>query len=128
MAAVVAHVLADHRRRLRRFGPHDTARAITAGAVLVDIRPEAQRREHGEVPGALLIERNVLEWRCDPTSPDRLPAFEEAADTVVIIMCQEGYASSLAATSLQDLGLARATDLDGGFRAWADAGLPTIRP
>jgi rhodanese-related sulfurtransferase len=94
-----------------------------AGALLVDIRPQAQRAAEGELPGALVVERNVLEWRLDPASDARLP---EAGDyrRPVIVVCSEGYASSLAAASLQDLGLVNATDLAGGFRAWAGSGLP----
>jgi rhodanese-related sulfurtransferase len=92
--------------------------------VLVDIRPAAQRAEHGEIPGALIIERNVLEWRLDPRSDARL-SFTRY-DLAVIVTCQEGYTSSLAAAALQDLGLSRATDLDGGFKAWQEAGLPTV--
>ena len=91
----------------------------------VDIRPAAQRAEHGEIPGAIVIERNVLEWRLDPRSDARL-TFADRYDLEVIITCQEGYTSSLAAACLQDLGLSRATDLDGGFAAWRAAGLPTI--
>jgi rhodanese-related sulfurtransferase len=89
----------------------------------VDIRPAAQRAEEGQVPGALVIERNVLEWRLDPVSDARLPE-AGSYDLRVIVMCSEGYASSLAAASLHDLGLSAATDLAGGFRAWARAGLP----
>ena len=94
--------------------------------MLVDTRPEWQRRAEGEIPGALLIERNQLEWRLDPTSDARIP---EAADhdVEVIVVCSEGYSSSLAAASLQDLGLHRATDLVGGFQAWRAAGLPVTR-
>ena len=99
-----------------------THRAVGRGAVLVDIRPAAQRAEHGEIPGAIVIERNVLEWRLDPRSDARL-SFTRY-DLEVIVTCQEGYTSSLAAAALQDLGLLRATDLDGGFKAWQAAGLP----
>jgi rhodanese-related sulfurtransferase len=94
------------------------------GALLVDTRPEWQRREDGEIPGALVIERNHIEWRLDPTSDARIPEAVDH-DVEVIVVCSEGYASSLAAASLQDLGLHRATDLIGGFRAWREAGLPT---
>jgi rhodanese-related sulfurtransferase len=96
------------------------------GALLVDIRPAAQRAAEGTVPGALVIERNVLEWRLDPTCEARLP---EATgwDRRVIVFCSEGYASSLAAATLQDIGLRNATDLDGGFAAWVAAGLPWTR-
>ena len=117
-------LLAAARARLVRLGPHETYRAVHRGAVLVDIRPAAQRAEHGEIPGAVLIERNVLEWRLDPRSDARLP-FATSYDLEVIVTCQEGYTSSLAAVSLQDLGLHRATDLAGGFAAWRAAGLPT---
>jgi rhodanese-related sulfurtransferase len=95
------------------------------GALLVDIRTEAQRAGQGRVPGSLHIERNVLEWRFDPQSAARLPQ-ATGYDVQVIVMCVEGYTSSLAAAALQDLGLARATDLDGGYRAWQQAGLPFI--
>jgi rhodanese-related sulfurtransferase len=97
---------------------------MSSGALLVDIRPQAQRRLGGEVPGAVLIERNVLEWRLDATSPDRIPEADHY-DGRIVVMCSEGYTSSLAAASLQDLGLYRATDLEGGFHAWRAAGLPT---
>src|SRR5690606_5743253 len=93
-------------------------------ALLVDIRPAAQRAEEGEVPGALIVERNVLEWRFDPASDARLPQATDH-DVRVIVLCSEGYTSSLAAASLQDLGLTRATDVVGGFKAWRAAGLPT---
>lgn len=118
-------LLAAARARLRRLNPQETFVAVERGAVLVDIRPAAQRAEHGEIPGAIVIERNVLEWRLDPRSDARL-GFVSRYDLEVIITCQEGYTSSLAAASLQDLGLTRATDLDGGFAAWQAAGLPTL--
>jgi rhodanese-related sulfurtransferase len=116
-------LLAVARTRLRRLGPHETHAAMRRGAILVDIRPAAQRAEHGEIPGAVIIERNVLEWRLDPRSDARLSFTRYELE--VIVTCQEGYTSSLAAASLQDLGLSRATDLDGGFKAWREAGLPT---
>ncbi len=121
--AGVERLVARARESLRRVGPAEAASIQGSGGLLVDIRPAAQRASFGEIPGALVIERNVLEWRLDPTSPDRHPAaFDET--TAVVIVCQEGYASSLAAASLQALGLAGATDLDGGFAAWKEAGLP----
>ena len=119
-------LLAAARARLHRLGPREVAAALREGAVLVDIRPAAQRAEHGEIPGAVLIERNVLEWRLDPRSDARLP-FADRYDLEVIVTCQEGYTSSLAAAALQDLGLHRATDLDGGYAAWRAAGLPTTK-
>jgi rhodanese-related sulfurtransferase len=119
----IDQVLAEARGRLRRLDPQQADAEIRAGALLVDIRPQAQRAAEGEVPGALVVERNVLEWRFDPASASRFP-LAGSYDLRVIVMCSEGYTSSLAAASLQDLGLARATDLAGGFRAWAAAGLP----
>ncbi|MEV4637785.1 rhodanese-like domain-containing protein [Actinoplanes sp. NPDC049548] len=117
-------LLAEARSRLVRVDPHETERAMSRGAVLVDIRPASQRAEHGEIPGAVIIERNVLEWRLDPRSDARLQFTHY--DLEVIVTCQEGYTSSLAAAALQDLGLLRATDLEGGFKAWQAAGLPTV--
>jgi len=119
----IAEMLAGARARLRRVDPYETSQALARGAVLVDIRPAAQRAEFGEIPGAVIIERNVLEWRLDPRSDARLP-FADNYDLEVIVTCQEGYTSILAAAALQDLGLHRATDLAGGFAAWRDAGLP----
>ena len=89
---------------------------VVEGALIVDIRPLEQRDRDGELAGALVIDRNVLEWRLDPTSPDRVPGAADP-DRLIIVVCHEGYASSLAAASLQQLGLGRATDLDGGFQA-----------
>ena len=120
-------VLRSARRRYRRLVAAEVPDALRRGAVLVDIRPQAQRFREGEMPGALVIERNVLEWRCDPTSEAKLP--EAVGDDVEwVILCSEGYTSSLAAAALQDLGLALATDVVGGYRAWQEAGLPTARP
>jgi len=121
----IDEILANARTRLTRVGPLEVAAAMARGAILVDIRPAAQRAEFGEIPGAVVIERNVLEWRLDPRSDARL-AFASRYDLEVIVTCQEGYTSSLAAAALQDLGLWRATDLDGGYAAWRDAGLPTV--
>ena len=105
------------RARLDRVAPEDLADRQAEGALVVDLRPEADRRAEGELPGSVVIERIHLEWRLDPTSPHRLPGL--TADTSVILVCNEGYASSLAAATLQELGLPGATDLAGGFRAWA---------
>jgi len=123
MAKIDEHLEAV-RSHLRRVAPGDAARAVDHGALLVDIRPVELRTRDGVIPGALVIDRNVLEWRLDPTSPDRVAAIERA-DQHVILLCDEGYASSIAARSLQEIGLARATDLIGGFQAWIAAGLPT---
>ncbi|MFY9886676.1 MAG: rhodanese-like domain-containing protein [Streptosporangiaceae bacterium] len=125
-ALTIDEVLAAARSRLARLSPAAAARAVRDGALLVDIRPQAQRAAEGEIPGAMTVERNVLEWRFDPASAARLPA--ASYDLEVIVVCSEGYTSSLAAASLQDLGVRRATDLSGGFRAWQAAGLPVTAP
>jgi rhodanese-related sulfurtransferase len=121
----IDEILAEARDRLRRLDPAETYEAMGQGAVLVDIRSEAQRAEQGLVPGSLHVERNVLEWRFDPRSAAKLPQ-ATGYDVQVIVMCVEGYTSSLAAAALQDLGLASATDLAGGFRAWEQAGLQVV--
>jgi rhodanese-related sulfurtransferase len=113
----VDRALAWARVRLDRVAPDDLAARQAAGALVVDLRPEADRRAEGDLPGAVVVERIHLEWRLDPTSPQRLPGI--TADTSVILVCNEGYASSLAAATLQELGLPGATDLAGGYRAWA---------
>jgi rhodanese-related sulfurtransferase len=115
-------VLADAQARLTRLDPREALAAQSAGAVLVDIRPQLNRETEGEIPGALVIDRNVLEWRLDPTNDARLPI--ASYDLQIVLVCNEGYASSLAAAALQDLGVTRATDLAGGFRAWRTTGLP----
>jgi rhodanese-related sulfurtransferase len=102
-----------------RVGPAELDTELAAGALVVDIRPEANRRDEGELPGAVVIERIHLEWRLDPTGPHRIP--EAAPGRRVVIVCNEGYASSLAAATLRQLGVEGATDLDGGYRAWAAA-------
>jgi len=124
-ARTIHQILAEARRRLKRMSPAEALQARKVGALLVDIRPAAQRNAEGEIPGALIVERNVLEWRFDPASDARLPV-AGSYDLAVVVVCQEGYTSSLAAAALQDLGLYRATDLDGGFAAWRAAGLPTV--
>ena len=123
-ARTIDELLADARARLDRVTPTQAAARIADGAVLVDIRPAAQRAREGEVPGSLVVERNVLEWRFDPAGDARLPE-ASGYDVDVIVLCSEGYTSSLAADALRSLGLHRATDVSGGFHAWAAAGLPT---
>jgi rhodanese-related sulfurtransferase len=110
------------RAGLTRLNPADAHETVKNGAVLIDTRPEFQRRADGEIPGSIVVERNHLEWRLHPASEARLP---EAIDLNVrwVVICDEGYASSLAASTLQALGL-QATDVIGGFKAWRDAGLP----
>ena len=114
--ASIEQVLESARSRLSRLTPIQARDRWDAGAVVVDIRPAAQRAAEGELPGALVIERNVLEWRFDPTSDAALPI--AAYDLEVIVLCQEGYTSSLAAVALQELGVWRATDVSGGYAAW----------
>ncbi|MDT5095739.1 MAG: hypothetical protein QOH60_5102 [Mycobacterium sp.] len=117
----IDQILEAARARLRRLEAPEIPAAVRRGAVLVDIRPQAQREREGTVPVALVIERNVLEWRCDPTSDARLP---QAVDDDVewVVLCSQGYTSSLAAAALQDLGLRRATDVVGGYQALRDSG------
>jgi rhodanese-related sulfurtransferase len=120
----IDELLAGARARLRRVTPGAARDAQAQGALLVDIRPVEKRRAEGRIPGAVVVDRNVLEWRLDPTSPHRIPEAVDH-DVHVIVVCSEGYQSSLAAATLQDLGLHRATDLTGGAQAWLAAGLPT---
>jgi rhodanese-related sulfurtransferase len=112
----IDEILAEARARLDRVTAAALATEVAGGAVLVDIRPLEQRQRDGELPGAVVIDRNVLEWRLDPASPDSIS--EAGYDRRVIIVCNEGYSSSLAAATLQDIGVVRATDLIGGFQAW----------
>jgi rhodanese-related sulfurtransferase len=127
MTSEIDRLLAEARRQLTRLGPEQAAEQVRRGALLVDTRPIEQRRRDGEIPGAVVVDRNVLEWRLDPTSPDRIAEVTGPEQTVIVV-CNEGYASSLAAATLRRLGLRNATDLDGGFQAWAAAGLPVRRP
>ncbi len=124
----VDDLLTAARSRLVRLTPrqaHDAA--ATDDALLVDIRYAALRDRDGTIPGAVIVERNELEWRLDPLCDHRLPQATHH-DRRIVVICNEGYASSLAAVTLQDLGLHAATDLDGGFQAWRAAGLPVLPP
>jgi rhodanese-related sulfurtransferase len=110
--------LLDHARsRLDRVTPESLAAEVAAGALMIDTRPVEQRERDGALPGAVVVDRNVLEWRLDPTSPHRLPVATDH-DRRIIVVCDEGYSSSLAAASLHDLGLYRATDLVDGYQGW----------
>jgi rhodanese-related sulfurtransferase len=120
--ATVDELLADARAGLDRLDPPRAAAAVAAGALLVDIRPAAQRAAEGEIPGALVVERNHLEWRLHPASDARVAAARP--DQRWVVVCSEGYTSSLAAAALNSIGVP-ATDVVGGFRAWAAHGLPT---
>lgn len=118
----VDELLAAARAKLTRVDAADVPAALDRGAILVDIRPAALRAEEGDVGRALVIERNYLEWRCDPTSDARIP--EATGDDVEwLILCSEGYTSSLAAAALHDLGLRRSTDVAGGYQALKAAGV-----
>jgi rhodanese-related sulfurtransferase len=119
----IDEVLEKARRRLTRVEPGEAAAELARGALLVDTRTETQRADHGAIPGALVIDRTVLEWRLDPASPWRIAQATDHQKRVIVI-CNEGYSSSLAAASLLDLGLVNATDVIGGFQAWKAAGLP----
>jgi rhodanese-related sulfurtransferase len=123
----IEELLEEARNGLKRLSPRDARKAMRSGATLIDIRSDSQIAADGEAQGALRIARNVLEWRLDPASGHvhpEAPGFDE----LVIVMCNEGYQSSLAAATLQRLGFTAATDLDGGFQAWRAEGLPVIEP
>ena len=119
-------LLEKARRRLRRVTPQEASAEHADGALLVDTRTTEQRARDGDIPGALVIDRTVFEWRLDPASPSRIPEARDH-DIRVIVICNAGFSSSLAAASLLDLGLVNATDVIGGFEAWKAAGLP-VRP
>jgi rhodanese-related sulfurtransferase len=122
----IDRVLAEARTGVYRYTSHETEAARRRGALVVDTRTETQRAEAGELPGALVIDRTVLEWRLDPASAARIPE-ATGYDLEIVVVCRQGYSSSLAAQSLRRLGLHRATDLAGGVEAWVRAGLPLHR-
>jgi rhodanese-related sulfurtransferase len=124
-ARTIDELLATVRARIGRIHPAEVPARIAAGALLVDTRPWEQRYRDGAVPGAVVVDRNVLEWRLDPASPDRLPQVT-GYDLEVVVLCNEGYSSSLVADTLRALGLRRSVDVIGGFVAWVAAGLPTV--
>lgn len=121
----VEQLLADARAGLERLTPEQARAAMGAGALLVDIRSESQRASDGLIPGARFVPRNVLEWRLDPASPHRLPVVT-GYDLEVVVLCNEGYSSSLVADTLRTLGLTHSVDVIGGFVAWAALGLPVV--
>jgi rhodanese-related sulfurtransferase len=125
-ARTIDDLLAQVRGRIGRVRPTEVAARVATGALLVDTRPVEQRERDGDVPGAVVVDRNVLEWRLDPASPDRIPEVT-GYDLEVIVLCNQGYSSSLVADTLRTLGLRRAVDVIGGFEAWAAAGLPVAR-
>ncbi|HEY0401837.1 MAG TPA: rhodanese-like domain-containing protein [Blastococcus sp.] len=124
-ARTIDELLAQVRGRIGRIHPVEAVARLAAGALLVDTRPWEQRTRDGAVPGAVIIDRNVLEWRLDPASPYRLPQVT-GYDREIVVLCNEGYSSSLVADTLRTLGLTRTVDVIGGFVAWAAAGLPIV--
>ena len=122
-AKTIADVLAAARKRIRRYAPEAALAAAGEGAVLIDTRSSGDVDREGRIPGSVYIHRNVLEWRCDPSSGHADPRVSDR-DARLIVLCNDGYSSSLAAAALVDLGFTKAGDLEGGFRAWARAGLP----
>jgi rhodanese-related sulfurtransferase len=120
----IEDLLAEARARIERLEPHAAWEAMTTGALLVDTRGEADRERDGVVPGSLHVPRTGLEWRLDPDSPWRSP-YAPGLDARVLVLCEHGYSSSLAAATLVELGFDRAGDVIGGFEAWGAAGLPT---
>lgn len=126
MPKTVGQLLEEARARLERVTPEQAWAELEAGeAILVDTRTFEQRRDAGEIPGAIVVDRTVFEWRLDPSSPSRIPEIE-SPDTRVVVVCRQGYSSSLAAATLHELGLWRATDVIGGVEAWREAGLPLV--
>jgi rhodanese-related sulfurtransferase len=124
MPMTVEELLDRARRQLVRVDPRQAARELAEGALLIDIRPSEERAQ-GEIPGATAIDRNVLEWRLDPASRWHIPEVT-SHDVRLIVICNEGYSSSLVAADLHELGLVNATDVIGGFQGWKAAGLPTV--
>jgi rhodanese-related sulfurtransferase len=121
-------LVSEARAVLDRLTPLDALVAVKEGALLIDIRSAEQRRVAGEVPGAVAVDRTVLEWRVDPASGHQHPALKDAESSKLVVLCTHGYSSSLAAATLCELGF-DATDVEGGFEAWAAAGLPvTLTP
>jgi rhodanese-related sulfurtransferase len=127
MRITINELLVTARSGLCRLSPAQARQAMRSGAAMIDIRSDTQIARDGTITGALVIARNVLEWRLDPASDHRHPQAPQLADHV-ILLCDEGYQSSLAAATLQQLGFTRATDVDGGFQAWRQAGLPVDPP
>lgn len=127
MPITLDELLDRARRDLARVEPEQAAAELAAGALLVDIRPAHQRTDGGDIPGAIVIDRNVLEWRLAPASQWRIAAMT-GPETRVIVLCNQGYSSSLVAATLKELGLVNATDVVGGFEAWQAAGLPITKP
>jgi rhodanese-related sulfurtransferase len=124
-ARTIDELLAAVRARIDRIHPAEVPARVAASALLVDTRPVEQRSRDGAVPGAVVVDRNVLEWRLDPASPHRIPQVT-GYDLEIVVLCNEGYSSSLVADTLRALGLTRTVDVIGGFVAWVAAGLPTV--
>lgn len=127
--STVETLLDDARAHITRYTPEEAAEALRRGALLIDLRPVEYRWRFGEVPGAIAVSRHVLEWRLDVTSEHRLTQLRHGGfDQEIVLMCNEGYTSSLAAYQvMRQLGLTDVKDVAGGFAAWHEAGLPTVR-
>ena len=123
----INELLADARAGLDRLGPPEALAAMEDGALLIDTRCEDLRRRDGSIPGSIPVPLSVLFWRLDPSSGHDDRALSRARDRRVILLCDHGYSSSLAAATLRELGFTNATDVDGGFQAWLAAGLPIVR-
>lgn len=119
----IDELLEQSRRGTARVTAHELGQAAARGALIVDTRTERQRREQGEFPGAIVVDRTVLEWRLDPKSDEHIPEATDY-DVEIVVLCRQGYSSSIAAATLRALGLHRATDLAGGVEAWLEAGFP----
>jgi rhodanese-related sulfurtransferase len=113
----IAKILAEARQSLLRVTPEQLSGERENGTLVIDIRPVEQRQRDGDLPGAIVIDRNVLEWRLDPSSEHRIPQVT-GYDIRIVVVCNEGYSSSLAAAVLQKLGLHKAVDMIGGYQAW----------
>lgn len=118
----IAGALARARESLQRLTPREVLDALADGALVIDTRTDVERAEQGNLSGALVIDRTVLEWRLDPASPDRIPEADQ--DALIIVICRQGYSSSLAAAGLRAIGLHRATDMIGGVESWLEQRLP----
>jgi len=125
MRRSIDDILAEAQAQLDRVDPTSLDAELAGGAIVIDIRPVEQRTRDGSMPAAIVIDRNVLEWRLDPACQHHIPEMRDY-DTRIVIVCNEGYQSSLAAAQLRSLGLTRATDLRGGFQAWLVAGSATV--
>ena len=122
-AKTIAELLTAARRRIKRYSPEAAFAAAREGAVLIDTRSSGDVDREGRIPGSVYIHRNLLEWRCDASSGYADPRVSDRGSRLIVV-CNDGYSSSLAAATLAELGFSEAGDLEGGFRGWVKAGLP----